>query len=103
MCSSDLIKSPGEAEAFLTNDTLRNRYLDITTEVLHRLEEGVNPTFLMGGSTDRDKLISSATLFEHFSAQLGDGNLHATLVRLLTSIETRGSQRCARTMQWIAG
>ena len=95
------IKSHDEAKAYLTNETLRNRYLEISTEVLHRLEEGVNPTFLMGGSTDRGKLISSTTLFEHFATQVDYGPLHPTLFHLLMSIEAQGLTRCAPTKKWI--
>lgn len=95
------IKSHNEAKAYLTNETLRNRYLEISTEVLQRLEEGVNPTFLMCGSTDREKLISSTTLFEHFATQVDSGPLYPTLFHLLTSIEAQGLTRCAPTKKWI--
>jgi uncharacterized protein (DUF1810 family) len=95
------IKSHDEAKAYLTNETLRSRYLEISTEVLHRLEEGVNPTFLMGGSTDRGKLISSATLFEHFAMQRDDQGLHSTLAQILTLIGAQGFARCALTQKWI--
>jgi uncharacterized protein (DUF1810 family) len=95
------IKSHDEVKAYLQNETLCNRYLEISTEVLHRLEEGVNPTFLMGGSTDRGKLISSTTLFEHFATQVDGGPLYPTLFHLLTSIEAQGPTRCAPTKKWI--
>ncbi|NBO57262.1 MAG: DUF1810 family protein, partial [Actinobacteria bacterium] len=95
------IKSHDEAKAYLQNETLRSRYLEISTEVLHRLEEGVNPTFLMGGSTDRGKLISSTTLFEHFATQVDSGPLYRTLSHLLTSIAAQGLTRCAPTKKWI--
>jgi uncharacterized protein (DUF1810 family) len=95
------IKSHEEAKAYLENETLRSRYLEISTEVLHRLGEGVNPTFLMGGSTDRGKLISSATLFEHFAMQRDDQVLHSTLAQILTLIESHGFTRCALTQKWI--
>lgn len=94
-------KSHDEVKAYLQNETLCNRYLEISTEVLHRLEEGVNPTFLMGGSTDRGKLISSTTLFEHFATQVDGGPLYPTLFHLLTSIEAQGPTRCAPTKKWI--
>jgi uncharacterized protein (DUF1810 family) len=87
------IKSHDEAKAYLTNETLRSRYLEISTEVLHRLEEGVNPTFLMGGST--------ATLFEHFAMQRDDQGLHSTLAQILTLIGAQGFARCALTQKWI--
>ena len=95
------IKSHDEVKAYLQNETLCNRYLEISTEVLHRLEEGVNPTFLMGGSTDLGKLISSTTLFEHFATQVDGGPLYPTLFHLLTSIEAQGPTRCAPTKKWI--
>lgn len=95
------IKSPAEAKAYLTNDNLRNRYLDITTEVLHRLEEGVNPTFLMGGSTDRDKLISSATLFEWASNSLNLTHIHEVIALVLNRIGNERPMRCNSTLSWI--
>ena len=95
------IKSPAEVEAYLTNDTLRTRYLDISTEVLHQLQAGVDPTFLMGGSTDRDKLISSATLFEDFAFALNEFDLYSTIVEILTFMQSRGFTRCIRTLKWL--
>jgi uncharacterized protein (DUF1810 family) len=95
------IKSHDEAKAYLTNETLCTRYLEISTEVLHRLEEGVNPTFLMGGSTDRGKLISSATLFEQFAKQVNDQRLYSTLAHLLRLIEAQGFTQCAPTKHWV--
>ncbi|NDA80920.1 MAG: DUF1810 family protein, partial [Actinobacteria bacterium] len=95
------IKSHDEVKAYLQNETLRSRYLEISTEVLRRLDEGVNPTFLMGGTTDRGKLISSATLFEHFALHGDDQGLHSTLAQALTLIEAQRFARCALTLKWI--
>ena len=95
------IKSPAEVEAYLTNDTLRTHYLDITTEVLNRMEEGVNPTFLMGGSTDRDKLTSSLTLFEWASNTLKMNDLYLATKSGLDRVEAERHIRCGPTAKWI--
>jgi uncharacterized protein (DUF1810 family) len=95
------IKSHDEAKAYLTNETLRSRYLEISTEVLHRLEEGVNPTFLMGGSTDRGKLISSLTLFEWASNTLNLDGVQMVTTAVLERIESEPHTRCDSTVKWL--
>ncbi|MFZ9985166.1 MAG: DUF1810 family protein [Ilumatobacteraceae bacterium] len=95
------IKSHDEAKAYLTNETLRNRYLEISTEVLHRLEEGVNPTFLMGGSTDRGKLISSLTLFEWAYRQSNSLFPNSQPEEILDLLDQEGFNRCESTTSWI--
>ena len=95
------IKSPAEAEAYLTNDTLRSRYFDITTEVLHRLEEGVNPTFLMGGSTDLRKLISSLTLFEGIPSNRHQIEVRRKLFRCFDLLEQFSRYRCEDSLIWL--
>jgi uncharacterized protein (DUF1810 family) len=94
------IISHDEAKAYLTNETLRNRYLEISTEVLHRLEEGVNPTFLMGGSTDRGKLISSLTLVEWTSQSIDPQGLLKVARSILELLNEVGYSRCRSTTAW---
>ena len=94
------IKSHDEAKAYLENETLRSRYLEISTKVLHRLEEGVNPTFLMGGSTDRGKLISSLTLFEWASQSIDPQGLLKVSRSILDLVEEVGYSRCRSTTAW---
>ncbi len=94
------IKSHDEAKAYLKNETLRSRYLEISTEVLQRLEEGVNPTFLMGGSTDRGKLISSLTLFEWASQSIDSQRLLKVAGSILALVEEVGYLRCHATSAW---
>ncbi len=95
------IKSHDEAKAYLQNETLCNRYLEISTEVLHRLEEGVNPTFLMGGTTDLRKLNSSITLFEGISSSRQQVELRINLFRCFNHLERFGLSRCEVTLNWI--
>ena len=94
------IKSHDEAKAYLQNETLRNRYLEISTEVLHRLEEGVNPNLLMGGSTDRGKLISSLTLFEWASQSIDSQGLLKVARSILELLNEVGYSRCRSTTAW---
>ena len=95
------IKSHDEAKAYLTNETLRNRYLEISTEVLQRLEEGVNPTFLMSGTTDRRKLISSMTLFEWASRKLDMTDIKTAAASVLNHISDPEPVTCASTTIWL--
>ena len=95
------IKSHDEAKAYLTNETLRSRYLEISTEVLHRLGERVNPTFLMGGSTDRGKLISSLTLFEWAYRQSNSLFPNSQPEEILDLLDQEGFNRCESTTSWI--
>lgn len=94
------IKSHDEAKAYLQNETLRSRYLEISTEVIHRLEEGVNPTFLMGGSTDRGKLISSLTLFEWAARITNLQGLLKVSRSILELLNEVGYSRCRSTTAW---
>lgn len=95
------IKSHDEAKAYLTNTTLHSRYFEISTEVLHRLEEGVNSAFLMGGSTDRGKLISSLTLFEWAYRQSNSLFPNSQPEEILDLLDQEGFNRCESTTSWI--
>ncbi len=94
------IKSHDEAKAYLENETLRSRYLEISTEVHRRLEEGVNPTFLMGDSTDRGKLISSTTLFEWAAQNIDPQGLLKVSRSILDLVEEVGYSHCRSTTAW---
>lgn len=96
-----------EAVAYLRNETLRSRLLEISTVVAARLA-GPSPSSLrtlMGSPIDALKLVSSMTLFAEVARRLAatDGQLAAARLALvaeeiLEAAATEGFGRCRHTL-----
>jgi uncharacterized protein (DUF1810 family) len=94
------IKSSNEAVAFLEHLQLRNRYFDISEQVLIKLEAGSDINTLMGNRTDALKLVSSMTLFSEISRKLHD-DVQSILEQSLKLIHSQGLPRCQTTLDWM--
>ncbi len=64
------VKGLAEAHAYLRHPSLRRNLITISDVVRHQLSSGVQLSYLMGGSIDTMKIMSSMTLFEAASRLL---------------------------------
>jgi uncharacterized protein (DUF1810 family) len=94
------IKSSTEAVAFLKHNQLRNRYSDISEQILIKLEAGRDINSLMGSTIDALKLTSSMTLFSAISHNCHD-DIKSVLDQSLNLIQSQGVPRCQITTDWI--
>ena len=95
------IKSREEATAFLQNQILRSRLLEITNAVADKLSAGITPETLMGSKIDCQKLASSMTLFEFIAAELDDQEFGSSAKNVLNKLAPHGWGRCTTTLDWL--
>ena len=100
------IRSIAEARAYVRDDLLRSRFIEIMKIVRRHLLADSSPTkplVLMGSTTDCGKLISSATLFHAVAVSLGDDELVFLLQDVLDSLSDRAGKNvtCAKTVAWL--
>jgi len=95
------IKSREEATAFLQNQILRSRLLEITNAVENQLTTGVVPETLMGSEIDCQKLASSMTLFKFIAAELDEHAIGHTTRSVLKQLANHGRAECTKTLDWL--
>jgi len=109
MSQSYAIADEEEAAAYLRDEELRSRLLEITTTVAEQLKSGEVTSLrrLMGGETDAQKLVSSLTLFGRVARRLqkAEGPAYAALAEaaddVLTMAANEGYPPCAHTLRRI--
>jgi uncharacterized protein (DUF1810 family) len=100
------IRDLDEALAYLRDDVLRSRYVEICGAVGDGLAQGAPVEHLMGSHIDALKLASSVTLFGFAAARLSQSDplpAFASLARhcdsLLHRLESQGFPPCAFTLR----
>ena len=107
------IADRAEADAYLRDDDLRQRYARAVAAVSTQLCRLLPPQLdqLMGSRVDALKLVSSLTLFEavatDLAADAGDDSDYARLAEeiggVLAVADAQGYDRCATTLDRLAG
>jgi len=100
------IADRAEAEAYLRDPVLCERYLQIISAIADQLARGVGLEDLMGSAIDAQKLASSLTLFGDVAARLSERERvpsHDAIARLaldlLTAAAAEGFPACRFTRQ----
>lgn len=95
------IADRAEAEAYLRDPVLCERYLEIIAAIADQLARGVALEDLMGSAIDAQKLASSLTLFGDVAARLSESEgvpSHGAIARaardLLTATAAQGFPAC---------
>ena len=103
------IRGIAEATAYLQNDVLRSRLLDVTQAVADQVRQGRAIDTVMGSPIDVLKLVSSLTLFGGVARRLACDDPSGEFERLAVASETildaaqaAGFPRCERTLQELA-
>jgi uncharacterized protein (DUF1810 family) len=106
------VRGVEEAAAYLRDDVLRQRLLQLTDIVAAHLARTPAPDLdlLMGSEIDAQKLVSSMTLFRAVAHRLHDAGpmpelaaLEANADRILRAAAAQGYAECAFTLQQLAG
>lgn len=102
-----------EAEEYLRDPELRDRYLTIAHAVAEQLRSGKTLRALMGSDIDAKKTVSSLTLFGHAAAKLRDtediediaayGAVATVADELLALAAAQGYPPCAYTLRNLRG
>lgn len=92
-----------EARAYLHDDVLHDRLLLITREVHSHLENGTQPTNLMGSVIDCEKLSSSMTLFGHSTIAPTDSDILHISFQVVRLLGQSGFGPCEKTMAILNG
>ncbi len=97
-----------EAKHYLRHPTLGKNFISISQVVRTHLESGAQLSYLMGGSLDANKLVSSMTLFEAASKKILEGgegeekevmtNANDIFSDILHRAEQQGFRRCQFTL-----
>ena len=85
------IADRAEAEAYLRDSVLHERYLDIISAIADQLARGVGLEDLTGSAIDAQKLASSLTLFGDVAARLSESEgvpSHGAIARLARDLLT---------------
>jgi uncharacterized protein (DUF1810 family) len=100
------IRGIAEATAYLRDDVLRSRLIEVTQAVADQVRRGVALDTLMGSSIDVLKLVSSLTLFGGVAERLacddptGELDTLAAISREILDASARaGFPPCVRTLQ----
>ena len=95
------IADRAEAEAYLHDPVLHERYLEIISAIADQLDRGVGLEDLMGSAIDAQKLASSLTLFGIVAERLSEGegaasfgDIARTARDLLTAAAAQGFPAC---------
>ncbi len=95
-----------QARAYFAHPVLRQRLCDVTAAVHGQLTSGASLTYLMGGHTDAQKLVSSMTLFDEALAAVDtdaqSDHFVAQACAILDIAARQGLPRCAHTLRAVA-